>query len=115
MRLGVNGYMPGQSLQQYVRAHWLGTIHKLGVEVIPMVRLFGADAESVYFQHTANNEPVVCENADTLVLSLGHDAVDELDAALCDLKCERTMIGDCIGPRSAEEAVLEGLKAGLAV
>ena len=58
VRLGVNGYMPGQSLQQYVRDHWLGTIHKLGVEVIPMVRLYGADADTVYFQHTANDEPV---------------------------------------------------------
>ena len=49
------------------------------------------------------------------MLSLGHDAVDDLDEALCDLVCEQLMIGDCIGPRSAEEAVLEGLKAGLAV
>jgi len=115
VRLGVNGYMAGQSLQQYVRDHWLGTIHKLGVEIIPMVRLFGTDTDSVYFQHTANDESVVCEDVDTLVLSLGHDAVDELDAALCNLDCEQTMIGDCIGPRSAEEAVLEGLKAGLAI
>ena len=115
VRLGVNGYMPGQSLQQYVRDHWLGTIHKLGVEVIPMVRLFGADADSVYFQHTTNDEPVICEEVETLVLSLGHDAVNDLDEALCDLDCELLMVGDCIGPRSAEEAVLEGLKAGLSV
>ena len=115
VRLGVNGYMAGQTLQQYVRDHWLGTIHKLGVEVIPMVRLFGADADTVYFQHTANDEPVVCEQVETLVLSLGHDAVDDLDETLCDLDCEVLMIGDCIGPRSAEEAVLEGMKAGLAV
>ena len=115
VRLGVNGYMAGQSLQQYVRDHWLGTIHKLGVEVIAMVRLYGADADSVYFQHTANDEPVVCEDVETLVLSLGHDAVDELDEELCELDCELLMIGDCLGPRSAEEAVLEGMKAGLAV
>ena len=115
VRLGVNGYMPGQTLQQYVRDHWLGTIHKLGVEVIPMVRLYGADADTVYFQHTANDEPVICDEVETLVLSLGHDAVDDLDEELCGLDCELVMIGDCIGPRSAEEAVLEGLKAGLAV
>ena len=80
-----------------------------------MVRLYGVDADTVYFQHTANDEPVICEEVETLVLSLGHDAVEELDEALCGLDCELLMIGDCVGPRSAEEAVLEGLKAGLAV
>ena len=114
VRLCVNGYMPGQSSQQYVRDHWLATLHKLGVEIIPMVRLYGVDQDTAYFQHTTSDQPVVCEEVDTLVLSLGHDAVDELDHELVGLDCEVVMAGDCVCPRSAEEAVLEGLKAGLA-
>ncbi len=49
VRLCANGYMPGWTIPQYVRDSWLGKLHKLGVEIIPLVRLAGADAESVYF------------------------------------------------------------------
>ncbi|MDP6027478.1 MAG: hypothetical protein QF849_16560 [Pseudomonadales bacterium] len=34
---------------------------------------------------------------------------------LADLDTELISIGDCITPRTAEEAVLEGLKAGVAI
>ncbi len=115
VRLCVNGYMPGWTIQQYVRDSWLGKLHKLGVEVIPLVRLFGADADSVYFQHTASGEAVICENVDTLVLSLDHQSVRELDEALAGFPGEVHHIGDCAAPRTVEEAVFEGLKAGVAV
>ncbi len=115
VRLCANGYMPGWTIPQYVRDSWLGKLHKLGVEIIPLVRLAGADAESVYFQHTASGEAVICENADTLVLSLGHQSLRELDAALADFPGPVHHIGDCAAPRTVEEAVLEGLKAGVAV
>ncbi|MDP6268624.1 MAG: hypothetical protein QGF47_13285 [Arenicellales bacterium] len=39
----------------------------------------------------------------------------ELADALADLDTELISIGDCITPRTAEEAVLEGLKAGVAI
>ncbi|MCH8328563.1 MAG: FAD-dependent oxidoreductase, partial [Candidatus Marinimicrobia bacterium] len=35
VRLAVNGYMPGQSIQMYVRDAGVGRLHKLGVEMIP--------------------------------------------------------------------------------
>jgi len=115
VRLCSNGYMAGQTIQQYVRDNWLGTLHKLGVELLPMVRLFGADAETAYFQHTASGEAVLCDGMETLVLAMGHEAerglADELEAWPGELH----RVGDCLSPRTAEEAVLEGLKVGAAL
>ena len=115
VRLCTNGYMPGQTIQQYVRDGWLGTMHKLGVEIIPLVRLYGVDKDTVYLQHTTSGEPVLCEDVDTLVMSMGHQSDRTLGDALEGWPGEVHSIGDCLAPRTAEEAVLEGLKVGVQI
>jgi 2,4-dienoyl-CoA reductase-like NADH-dependent reductase (Old Yellow Enzyme family) len=115
VRLAINGYVPGQRIQQYVRDQWNGTLHKLGVEVIPYARLYGADGETVYLQHTASGEPIICEGVDTVVLALGHEQEAGLFDSLTDWPGELHRIGDCVAPRTAEEAVLEGLKVASAI
>jgi NADPH-dependent 2,4-dienoyl-CoA reductase/sulfur reductase-like enzyme len=115
VKLAVNGTTPGESIQQYVRTNWIGTLDKLGVEIIPYSRLYGVDADTVYLQHTASGEAVLCEGVDTLVTALGHEPDMTLENALQDFGGEFHVIGDCLGPRTVEEAVLEGLKAGAAV
>ncbi len=110
VRLCVDGYMPGQRIHQYVRDHWAGVLHKLGVEVQPYARLFGIDGGSVYFQHASGGEPIVFEGVDTLVASLGHHRDGALERELEGWQGELHLIGDCLTPRTAEEAVLEGLK-----
>ena len=115
VRLYCNGYMPGQSIQQYVRDAWLGTLHTLGVQWTPMARLFGVDEDTAYFQHTVNGEPILCEQTDTLVLAMGHESDRGLADALEDWSGELHLIGDCLAPRTAEEAVLEGLKVAAAI
>ena len=115
VRLCVNGYMPGQTIQQYVRDSWVGTLHRLGVEIIPYVRLYGADADSVFLQHTTSGEAVVCDGVDTLVLAQGHERVAGLERELAEWPGEVHLIGDCLSPRTAEEAVLEGLKVASAL
>src|SRR4029077_20696699 len=115
VRLAINGYVPGQRIQQYVRDQWNGTLHKLGVEVIPYARLYGADGETVYLQHTSSGEPIICEGVDTVVLALGHEQEAGLFDSLTDWQGELHRIGDCVAPRTAEEAVLEGLKVASAI
>ncbi len=115
VRLAVNGYMPGQRIQQYVRDQWNGSLHKLGVEIIPYARLYGADGNTVYLQHMTSGEPIVCEGVDTLVLALGHEQDSKLADSAADWPGEIHRIGDCVAPRTAEEAVLEGMKAGWAI
>ena len=57
----------------------------------------------------------MCDGVDTLVTALGHEAESGLEAALEGFAGEVHCIGDCLSPRSAEEAVLEGLKVAAAL
>ncbi len=111
VRLCINGETLGQNLQLYLRTHWAGVLHKLGVEVIPYARLFGADAGTVYFYHNGSGEPILCEGSDTLVMAQGHKSEIALEQAIRDLSIETHLVGDCLSPRSVEEAVYEGLMA----
>ena len=77
VRIAVNGLSPGESVNMLVRDDWLGTLHRLGVEIVPNVRLAGVDSDSVYFAHRASGEAVICEQTDTLVLAQGHRRVAE--------------------------------------
>ena len=115
VRLAVNGTVAGQSVPQYVRDVWLGTLHKLGVEVLPYMRLFGADSDTAYFQHTLSGEPVMLEQTDTLVTALGHASDTALADALTDWPGALHIIGDGHTVRTAEEAVLDGLRVGWAL
>ncbi len=111
VRLCIDGETLGQNLQLYVRTHWAGVMHKLGVQLIPYARLYGADGDTVYFHHNASGEAIICEGVDTLVIAQGHKQNTALEEAIRDLGIETHLIGDCLSPRSAEEAVYEGLIA----
>ena len=111
VRLCVDGEMAGQNLQKYLRWHWSGQLHKLGVEVIPYARFFGADEDTAYFQHTTSGEAIICDNMDTLVIAQGHQSETKLEQELTAMNVEIHLAGDCLSPRSAEEAVYEGLMA----
>lgn len=111
--LAVNGYMPGQTIQMYVRDASIARLHRLGVECVPYVRLFGADEDTVYLQHLMSGEPVIREGVDTLVLCQGHTPDGSVEAILRDMDLEYHLAGDCLSPRTAEEAVWEGLKLGM--
>ena len=115
VRLCVDGEMAGQNLQKYLRWHWSGELHRLGVEVIPYARFFGADEDTAYFQHSTSGEAILCEAMDTLVIAQGHQPETGLERELAGLDVEIHLAGDCLSPRSAEEAVYEGLLAGRAI
>ena len=115
VRLAVNGIVAGERIPSMVRDYAVGELHKLGVEITPYVRLFGADADSVYFQHVTSGQPVVMEDVDTLVSHHAPRRNDTLAQALVDFTGEMTLIGDCLSPRTAEEAVLEGLRVGMSI
>ncbi len=108
VRLCVDGEMAGQNLQQYMRWQWIGKLHKLGVEIIPYARLYGADGDTAYFQHTTSGEAIICEKMDTLVLAQGHQSVTSLEQELKAADIEVHLAGDCLSPRTAEEAIYEG-------
>ena len=113
--LAVNGYMAGERLPVYTRDPWIGELHRLGVIIVPYARLYGADADSVYLEHTASGEPVIIENIDTLVASMGAVSNTDLRDALHGSGRDVHFIGDCLAPRSCEEAILEGHRLGAAI
>lgn len=115
VRLAITGTHAGQNLQQYLRDHWAGKLHKFGVEVIPYARLFGVDADTAYLTHIVSGEPIIASEVDTVVLALGHRPNTSLEEELAPLGVPLHLAGDCLSPRSAEEAVYEGMMAGLAV
>ena len=55
---------------------------------------------------------MIVDGSDTLVTALGHSSTDGLAASLADARFEVRLIGDALAPRTAEEAVYEGLQAG---
>lgn len=115
VRLAVNGTHAGEMLQSYVRDTMVGRAQKLGVEVIPYAQLYGADGDTAYFINAANGEAMLVEDTETLVLAQGTAVSDALLAELDGYDGQVIGIGDCMAPRTAEEAVLDGLKAAWTV
>ncbi|MHB8343589.1 MAG: oxidoreductase [Ferrimicrobium sp.] len=113
--LAVNGYAPGEGLQQYVRDSHLANLHRLGVEVLSLVRMFGVDEETVYLQHVLSKELIIVEDVAGVVLATGHQADSALLTELTASNIPSYGVGDCLAPRTVEEAILEGLTVGAQV
>lgn len=112
VRLCVDGEMAGQNLQKYLRWHWVGQLQKLGVEIVPYARFFGALGDTAYFMHSLSGAAIECGGMDTLVIAQGHQPVTALEEELRSSAIPLFLAGDCRSPRSAEEAVYEGMEAG---
>jgi len=115
VRLCVMGESAGQELEAFTRYRWLGILHRLGVEVLSHLRLVGVSAGDVFFQHLASLEPVVCSAPETLVLAQSHRPSTGLEDEVRKLGMDYHVVGDCLLPRTAEEAVYEGMMAALSV
>jgi hypothetical protein len=115
VRLAVNHHCASANIQTYVRFEQVARLHRLGVEVHPWLRLYGGDGRTAYFIHTPSREAVVMEDVDTLVLNTPNLQEDGLVADLEALGIPYHLAGDALSPRTAEEAVYEGMLAGIAV
>ena len=80
----------------------------------------GADATTAYLPHTVSGEAIVLDSGeaivlddvDTVVLAQGHRPETALEHELEGWTGEVHLAGDCLAPRTAGEAVPEGLQAG---
>ena len=82
------------------------------MEIIPFARLYGAESGSVFFQHMTSNEAIVCDEVDTIVSCYAPRANLGVEAMLANSTATIQRVGDAVSPRTAEEAVLEGYRAG---
>ena len=100
----------GERVHQYQRNLYLGRLDRLGVALrhhTEVVTLDGALALRHVFSGRTDPLP---DGLGTLVLAQGRAPDDALWLALeADERCLRA--GDVLGPRSAEEAILEGTLA----
>jgi NADPH-dependent 2,4-dienoyl-CoA reductase/sulfur reductase-like enzyme len=115
VRLAVNHHCAAASIQTYIRFETVARLHRLGVEVIPWLRLYGADDRTAFFIHTPSREAVTMEEVDTLVVNAPNRQEDTLVKVLEDMRVAHHLVGDALSPRTAEEAVYEGMQAGLVV
>lgn len=113
--LAVSGTHAGEVLPLYVRDTLAAEMHRAGIDVRPYMRLYGTAGDTVFLQHTASGDAVEVEGVQSVILSLGHTPRDDLSDAIHALGIPVRMAGDCLAPRTAEEAVYEGLKAGWTV
>ena len=107
--------MAGEMLQQYVRDEMIAAAHRAGVDVITNVRAFGVDDDTVYLQHRLSGQPVLLEDVAATVFSIGPLPLTGLLDELTDYRDHVIGIGDCLAPRTVEEAVLEGLQAAWSI
>ena len=118
--LASSGYFAGQRVQQYVRDQMTIAARKARVDMRSTLRPFGADDTTVYLQDVLTGEAVIVEDAVALVLATGHvpdgALLEELTAmAAAEGGLEVRGIGDVLGPRTIEEAVLDGLRAAVSI
>ena len=112
VRLAVNGLHAGETFASFTCATWRSAAcTSSGSRSSPMPAFSARDAETVYLQHTTSGEPMIIEEVDTLVLAQGQVPDMGLLDSLEGYDGEVVAIGDCLAARTAEEAVLDGLKA----
>jgi 2,4-dienoyl-CoA reductase-like NADH-dependent reductase (Old Yellow Enzyme family)/thioredoxin reductase len=109
LALGSAGF--GEALHQYQRNLYAQRLYRAGVTIAHHLDLLDAIAGGVRFRNLFAPELETTLPADLLVLASGRvperGLAEELQAL--DLAVEEA--GDCLSPRSAEEAILEGTLA----
>jgi 2,4-dienoyl-CoA reductase-like NADH-dependent reductase (Old Yellow Enzyme family) len=101
--------VPGETLHQYQRNLYLARLDRLGIEILHHHELAVSDGEPI-LRHVFSGRSVALPAVQTLVLAQGRVPADELWPAL-ESHPGAVRAGDVLGPRTLEEAVLEGTLA----
>jgi NADPH-dependent 2,4-dienoyl-CoA reductase/sulfur reductase-like enzyme len=109
--LAVASVAVGELVHQYRRNLYLQRLYRAGVHVLHHHELVEASEGTVRLRNVFARELETTVDADAVVLALGRVPV-ELEAP-AGARVERA--GDCLSPRSLEEAVLEGTLAARSV
>ena len=115
VRLAVNAPCAAFAIQNYTRDAAIARLFRLGVEIIPFMRLHGAEGRTAFFVHTPSQESLVLEDVDTVIVNYPGEPENGLVGMLADRGIEFHLVGDALAPRTAEEAVFEGLKAAVSL
>jgi pyruvate/2-oxoglutarate dehydrogenase complex dihydrolipoamide dehydrogenase (E3) component len=113
VRLVTSAAAFGEAVHQYQRNLYLARLDEAGIELVHHLRPLSVSPGAATFENVFSGRRVELDGVDTLVVHAGRTAGDELYLELeaADVTVERA--GDCLGPRSFEEAIREGTLAGL--
>ena len=103
--------LPGETIHQYQRNLYLARLDQLEVPIIHHAEL-AVDPDGVSLRHVFSGRRLLLPATGTLVLAQGRVPEDELWAEL-EEHPGAVRAGDVLGPRTLEEAVLEGTLAVL--
>ena len=101
---------PGETLHQYQRNGYLGRLDAAGVRLRSHLELAEVDG-ALALRHVFSGRTEPLGEVATLVLAQGRRPLDDLWQEL-EGDPRVTRVGDVLGPRTTEEAVLEGFLAG---
>jgi len=109
--LAVASVAVGEAVHQYRRNLYLQRLYRAGVHVLQHHVLAGASGGEVELSNVFASELRLHLAADLLVLAQGRIPDDALAPALAAAGLRIEEAGDCLSPRSLEEAILEGTLA----
>jgi len=101
----------GETLHQYQRNVYAARLYRAGIRLEHHLELAGAEDAHVRFRNLFVPDLETRLPADLLVLALGRVPVHGLAERLEARGLEAHEAGDCLSPRSIEEAILEGTLA----
>jgi 2,4-dienoyl-CoA reductase-like NADH-dependent reductase (Old Yellow Enzyme family)/thioredoxin reductase len=109
--LAVGSATLGETLHQYQRSLYAQRLYRARVEILHHLELVAAEPGAVRFCNLFAPDLETALPADLLVLALGRVPERVLAEELAARGLPVKEVGDCLGPRSAEEAILEGTLA----
>ncbi len=95
--------------------NWYRQARRLGIKCTPNHSVLSIEGGTVKALHNYSGQPVDFPEADTIVLAIQRKADGELYHALKGQVAELHRIGDCVAPRRAHAAIIEGENAGRAI
>lgn len=101
----------GEAIHQYQRNLYAARLYRAGVRLEQHLELTGAGEGRVRFHNLFAPEVETAFGAELLVVALGRIPERGLAEELAGRGVPFGEAGDCLGPRSAEEAILEGTLA----
>jgi NADPH-dependent 2,4-dienoyl-CoA reductase/sulfur reductase-like enzyme len=115
VRLMTSAVAFGTAVHQYQRNLYLARLDEAGVELIHHLRPVALRSGAVECANVFSHRLAVIEGVDTLVLSAGRTARNDLYDALVTARVAVERAGDTLSPRSFEEAIREGTLAGMGI
>jgi 2,4-dienoyl-CoA reductase-like NADH-dependent reductase (Old Yellow Enzyme family) len=107
--LACAGLVPGETLHQYQRNLYLGRLDEQGIVMLHHHEL-ALEGDAIELRHVFSGATRPLPEIATLVLAQGRVPADDLWEAL-ESHPSAVRAGDVLGPRTLEEAVLEGTRA----